>query len=186
MFSQEQIDKLGNAIVYLSDNINKISKTKLLKLIYILDEISIKKSGIPFFNLNYKVWKFGPVSSELFVEFSSSPSFLKSFFERKNDLDGHSYIVSLKKFEDDEFTENEIKLLEFVTNHFKGSTTEDLISYTHRENSPWYNAAKNNSVLEDLTKENINTTDFEVNMKELVEYDSRKTSIYENYLETCN
>jgi hypothetical protein len=56
-----QIDKVGNSIIYLSEKIGELSKTKDLKLISILDELSIKKSGIPFFNLKYKVWKFSPV-----------------------------------------------------------------------------------------------------------------------------
>ena len=61
-FSSEQLEKIGNTVVYLADRIENLSKTKLLKLLYILDEISIKKSGIPMLNLKYKVWKFGPVS----------------------------------------------------------------------------------------------------------------------------
>ena len=68
--SKSQIDKIGNTMVYLSKNIKRLSKTKLLKLLYILDEISIKSSGIPFLNLQYKVWKYGPVSAELFIDLS--------------------------------------------------------------------------------------------------------------------
>ena len=54
-FDKEQLSKIGNALIYLSSNINRLPKTKALKLIYILDELSIKQSGIPFFNLQYKV-----------------------------------------------------------------------------------------------------------------------------------
>jgi len=92
MYTREQIEKIGNSIVYLSSKIDKISKTKLLKLLYVLDEISIKRSGIPFLNLKYKVWKFGPVADDLFVEFSSSPSMLKDFINRESTAEGHNYI----------------------------------------------------------------------------------------------
>lgn len=54
--SEEQIDKIGNSIIYFSQKIEDLSKTKVLKLLYILEELSIKKSGIPFFNLKYKLW----------------------------------------------------------------------------------------------------------------------------------
>ena len=54
------MQKIGNALVYLSSHISDLSKTKLLKLVYLLDEVSIRKSGVPIFNLTYKVWKFGP------------------------------------------------------------------------------------------------------------------------------
>lgn len=53
--SEEQIDKIGNSIIYFLQKIEDLSKTKVLKLLYILDELSIKKSGIPFFNLKYKL-----------------------------------------------------------------------------------------------------------------------------------
>ncbi len=71
--------KIGNTIIYFSQHIDQLSKTKLLKLLYILDEISISRSGIPVLNLKFKAWKFGPVSEDLFIELSSELSFLKDF-----------------------------------------------------------------------------------------------------------
>ena len=185
MYRREQIDKIGNSVVFLASKIEKISKTKLLKLLYILDEFAIKKSGIPFLNLEYKVWKFGPVASDIFVELSSAPSILKDYIIRNNTVDGHNYISPKKEFNDDEFTQNELDLLEFVVNEFKDYSTDDLISYTHRKSSPWYNSAIKNSVYELLETEQMSTTDFKVNMKELIDYDERKKMIYEDYIENC-
>src|SRR5690554_525756 len=83
--SGSQIDKVGNALIYLSQKIKPLSKTKALKLIYILDELSIKKSGIPFFNLKYKVWKFGPVSEEIFIDLSSEMNMFSEYLNKVND-----------------------------------------------------------------------------------------------------
>ncbi len=185
MYRKEQVDKIGNAIVYLVSNIQDISKTKLLKLLYILDEISIKKSGIPFLNLEYKVWKFGPVASDIFVELSSAPSMLKDFIERKATGDGHIVIRAKKDFCDDEFTDNELDILDFVVEKFKNSTANELISITHRKSSPWYNAAVRNSVFDLLENEQISSTDIKVDMRELISYDERKLKLYEDYLEYC-
>ena len=113
MYTKGQIDKIGNTIVFLTSKIQKISKTKLLKLLYILDEISIKKSGIPFLNLEYKVWKFGPIASDIFVELSSVPSILKDYIVRETTENGHNFISPKKDFIDDEFTQNELDLLDF-------------------------------------------------------------------------
>ena len=44
-FTNEQLEKIGHTVVYLAERIPELSKTKLLKLLYILDEISIKKSA---------------------------------------------------------------------------------------------------------------------------------------------
>lgn len=183
MYTSEQIDKIGNTVVFFASQIKGISKTKLLKLLYILDEISIKKSGMPFLNLEYKVWKFGPVANDIFVELSSAPSILKNYINRETSKDGHNFISSKQAFNDDEFSQNELDLLDFMLKKFKDATIDDLISYTHRKASPWYNAAVENLVYELLETAQISTTEFKVNMKELVEHDERKKAIYEDYLE---
>jgi uncharacterized phage-associated protein len=107
-FSKEQLDKIGNTIIYLSKQIPLLSKTKLLKLLYILDELSVKQSGIPFLNLKYKVWKFGPVSEEIFVDLSSETTLLKKFIRRSYTSDEQCIIIPIIDFNDDEFSDNDI------------------------------------------------------------------------------
>jgi uncharacterized phage-associated protein len=180
-FTDDQLSKIGNTIIYLSEKIPHLSKTKVLKLLYILDELSIKKSGIPFLNLQYKVWKFGPVSEELFIDLSSETALLKDFISRSNDVD--SFIIPVSTFDDGEFSDNDIDLMDFVIESFGSKSAKDLISYTHRINSPWYNAAKENSVLELLEAEKINNTEFIIDLAKLVEHDTRKKEIYNQYTE---
>lgn len=183
MYTKDKIDKIGNTVIFLASNLKNASKTKLIKLLYILDELSIKKSGIPFLNLKYSVWKFGPVPVNLYVEFSSDPSLLKEYIERKNTEDGHDYIYPKKEFLDDEFSLNELELLDYVVEKFKNYTTNDLIAYTHKINSPWYNAAQKNGVLESLENGSENTTDIVIDMSELVGYDERKLALYKEFVE---
>jgi uncharacterized phage-associated protein len=180
-FNSDQLEKIGNTVVYLADRIPQLSKTKLLKLLYILDEISIKKSGIPILNLKYKVWKFGPVSEELFIDLSSETTLLEKFINR--DSEG-SYIVSKIDFNEDEFSENDIELMNFVIDKYGSKTAKELISYTHRINSPWYNTAKENSVLELLENEIINNTEFLIDMGMIISHDERKLEIYSEYIES--
>lgn len=180
--SENQIDKVGNAIIYFSNNIVDLSKTKALKLIYILDELAIKKSGIPFFNLKYKVWKFGPVSEELFIDLSSEISLLKKYIEKTSD-EGITLIKPIQEFNDDEFSDNDIELLNYVIQEFGEKTAKDLISFTHRKNSPWHITAKEFAVLEMLEKEEINNTEILVDMRSLINHDERKLNIYEEFLD---
>lgn len=180
--SDNQIDKVGNAIIYLSGKIGELSKTKALKLIYILDELSIKKSGIPFFNLKYKVWKFGPVSEEIFVDLSSEISLFKNYVERTS-IGGVTVIKPIVAFNDDEFSDNDIDLLDFVAEKFGDKSAKDLIYYTHRKNSPWYNTAKDNSVLDLLEQELINNTELLIDMGSLINHDERKKVVYMDFLE---
>ena len=181
-FNQNQLEKIGNTVVYLSQNIPNLSKTKLLKLLYILDEISIKKSGLPFLNLKYKVWKFGPVSEELFIDLSSETKLLEDYIEKNND-DGVNYIRPVVDFNDDEFSDNDIDLMDSIIDKFGNKSAKELIAYTHRVNSPWYNTAKDNDVLELLESETINNTEYLIDMSQLIAHDDRKSGIYSDYIE---
>lgn len=181
--SDNQIDKVGNTIINLSNKIPDLSKTKTLKLIYILDELSIKKSGIPYFNLKYKVWKFGPVSEEIFIDLSSETTLLKNFIERSSE-EGTTIIKPISEFNDDEFSDNDIDLLDFVIEKFGNETTKSLVSYTHRKTSPWHNTAVENSVLELLENEEINNTELLIDMGSLVNHDERKKMIYNEFQES--
>ncbi len=182
-YNHDQIEKIGYTIVYLAEKIEYLSKTKLLKLLYILDEISIKKSGIPLLNLKYKVWKFGPVSEELFVELSSEITLLDKFISVDSDKK-ESYIVSKITFCEDEFSENEIELMDYVVEKYGNRTAKELVGYTHRVNSPWFNTAKENSVLELLENESINNTEYLIDMSMIIAHDERKLKIYSDYIES--
>ena len=182
-FSDDQLEKIGNTVIYLSEHISQLSKTKLLKLLYILDEISIKKCGLPFLNLKYKVWKFGPVSEELFIDLSSETKLLDKFIFKNSD-EGISHIVPKIQFSDSEFSDNDIELMDFVIAKYGSLSAKELISYTHRVNSPWYNTAKQYSVLELLENEAINNTELLIDMSQLIIHDKRKMEIYQDYIET--
>lgn len=180
--SDTQIDKVGNAIIYLANEIPNLSKTKALKLIYILDELSIKRSGIPYFNLKYKVWKFGPVSEEIFIDLSSETTLLKKYIERSSE-EGTTVINPISGFNDDEFSDNDIDLLDFVIKKFGNETAKSLVSYTHRKTSPWHNTALENSVLGLLEREEINNTELLIDMASLINHDERKKMIYNEFQE---
>ena len=181
IFAKEQVDKLGNAIRFLTEA-GPLSKTKLLKLIYLLEEISVKKHGIPFFNFRFDTWKFGPVIPDIFIEFSTSPSILKGYIDRVSEHDNCN-IKGIGEFSDDEFSQNDLNILSYVNEFYKDKDTTELINLTHRENSPWYIAATRNNVYELLNSELINKTDFPVDILSLVNHDPIKKSIYMDYLE---
>lgn len=180
--SESQIDKVGNALIYLAHKIPHLSKTKALKLIYILDEMSIKKSGVPYFNLIYKVWKFGPVSEEIFIDLSSEVSLLKKYISKQSDGES-TQIQPLIAFCDDEFSDNDMELLDYVIDKFSNKTAKELVSHTHRPNSPWYITAYENKVLDLLNAELTNNTEFLVDMTHLIKHDDRKMEVYHSYTE---
>ncbi len=174
-----QMQKIGNALVYLSSHISDLSKTKVLKLVYLLDEVSIRKSGVPIFNLTYKVWKFGPVSEDLYIDLSDDLRLVKDFLK----FDGATQSFKpASEFCDDEFSDNEIKLMDFVIEKYGTKSAADLVSVTHHEFSPWYNTAKEHNVLEPLEQELINHTDLIIDMKQLIAHDALKLALYNDYI----
>lgn len=180
ILSNEQIDKVGNAIIYLSNSsIGAMSKTKILKLLYILDEISIKKSGIPFFNLPYKVWKFGPVAEDIFVDLTTDLSKLKAYITRDKD----NNFIPTASFNDDEFSNNDIRLMDWVINQYGKLSAKELVVVTHRENAPWHIAAVENNILELLNSEVISNTEILIDFSTLISHDEIKKLIYKDYLE---
>lgn len=179
-YSKDQKAKIGNTLVYLARNVRNPYKTKILKLLYILDEISIKNSGIPFLNLDYKVWKFGPIEENIYVDLTSEPSLFKDYIERNVNEEGHTYISAIVDFMDDEFTDNDIELLDKVIEQFGNRTAKQLVDYTHRENAPWHNAAKK-GLLKLFNSDLLNKTNEDVDLSQLIQHDARKMSIYSDY-----
>ncbi len=175
--SESQIDKLGNTLIYLIENLSDVSKTKLLKLVYILDEVSIRKSGIPFLNLGYKVWQFGPVSEELFIELSDPPILLSNYIEKNGD----GNFSAVQQFNDDEFSDNDIELLDEVIEKFGSRTATELVDYTHRKNTPWYITAEKTGVLPLLENRQVTNTEILVEMETLVASDEKKSELYKDF-----
>ena len=177
-YTDAQLNKIGNTAIYLCEKIGKLSKTKFLKLIYILDEISVSSTGIPFFNLKYKVWKFGPVAEPIFIDLSSEMSLLTPYISNKDGC-----ISPKKKFNDDEFSDNDINLLDEVIERFGNQSAKQLVTYTHNEDSLWNKTAKEHKVLALLENEMINSTNLYLNLADLVANDPHKKAIYEDYIE---
>ena len=181
IYTKEQIDKLGNALIYFCKKLQpftEVSKTHLLKLVFILEEMSVKKFGIPFFNLRFDVWKLGPVSKELFVELTEQPALLAEYISKKQIDENKFIIVPLKDFSDDEFSDNEMDLLEHVSERFKLCTAKELINFTHRKESPWYIAAQKHGLVEILEAGKRNTTDIEIDLADLIRDDHNKLALF--------
>ena len=181
-YSHDQIDKLGNALIYLIDKMGCLPKTSLLKLVYIIEEKSIENRSIPFFNLDFEVWKFGPVCQNLYVEFTEEPTILKDYIKKRNTRNGFVF-DSVNNFNDDEFSDSDISLMDEIINDFSRLNSKELVDYTHRENTLWYNTAKENGVLELLLSEELPTTNIKIDFTELIKNDSQKLAFYNEHKE---
>jgi uncharacterized phage-associated protein len=185
-YSSQEIDKIGNTLIYLCENINGLTKTQGLKYLYLLDEFSIKKFGIPFLGLNYEVWKFGPVAQEIFADLSGDkPSMLKDFIDIEiewNQQYQYVFLKPKKKFTDDEFTENDMYILTLVVKSFKDLNASKLSNLTHEKNSLWYNVAKENHLLTPFAENRKSASNYLIDFS--VVLDENKKEIYHTYLKS--
>lgn len=88
-----------------------------------------------------------------------------------------------KEFSDDEFNDNEVKLLEEISRRFLYCTAKELIDFTHRSDSIWYRTALKNGVLDLLESGQMKTTNIEIPLREVIEDEEEKLARYRNHKE---
>ncbi|MBO9566049.1 MAG: SocA family protein [Niastella sp.] len=160
-FTKDQIDKIGNSIIYLSQTLSDLNKTKILKLLFLLEEASIKKYGTPFFNIDFQLWKHGPVAKDIYIDLcEESPNLLDEYIKR--DTQNASNFVAKRSFSDDQFSDNDIEIMDKVVAFAKQKNATYLVNHTHDHNSLWRKSAIKHGILELLEKELVNSTDLEI------------------------
>lgn len=171
---------IGNLIVLLSEKCRPLYHTKLLKLLYLLDEESTKRTGSPVTWLSYNVWQFGPVSEDVY--FSKLEGFNKfSEFVRFEHISDGKYIIRpVVKFDDSEFSDLDLQIIEDVVKKFGKLNTKQLIEITHAKDSLWEKTKRASGIqFSELNKTSPVTLDF----SDLLDNDGFKKTVYYNTLE---
>lgn len=164
-FSESTKQKLGNAIIYIAHHTSSLSKTKLLKLLYLMEERMALKYHVPFIGIPFEVWQAGPVAKDVFIDLSDGPYLLKSFV--KTDFkDGGTFIEAVADFDDSEFSECEIEMMDEILAKYGNMTASDLVAETHKEGTLWYRVAARTGLLEAFNKHECNNSDWQIDFAE--------------------
>lgn len=180
-FSPDQVEKLGNTIRFLTMD-QSLTKTKVLKLLYFLEEESIRKYGIPFFNIPFEAWQFGPVSRPVYTSFDdifNEFARTSSATTQKGDI---VLVNGIGEFSDDEFSDNDIDLMEEIMQNYSDLPSDVLVEITHRKGSPWYNTANENGLLDAFLEKSKTSSDVVINFDSVIDYPILKER-YSDYLE---
>lgn len=164
-FSESTKQKLGNAIVYIAQHTSNLSKTKLLKLLYLMEERMVLKYHVPFIGIPFEVWQAGPVAKDVFVDLSDGPFLLKGFVTTEF-RDGGTFIKAVTDFDDSEFSECEITMMDDVLNKYGSMTASELVLETHKKGTLWYRIAARYGLLDAFNKHECNNSDFQINFAE--------------------
>ena len=160
MFRRINNDKISNILNYFASQIDYLSMTKTLKLLYILDETSIKETGTPVTWLDYKVWENGPVAIDVYNEIKHQEVFcyqgkelslLHSIqLEKKFNTDRNSEEVFLKPngdFDNTIFNRYELNLLETIVFKYGNWNATELINFLHEEGSLWHKMVSEHNLI---------------------------------------
>ena len=161
MYSKETIEKLGNSMIYMSMKVPELSKTKLLKLIYLLEETSVKKNNLPFFGIPFEVWQAGPVAKDIFIDLDSTPSLFAKFITLSKNNDS-TYISAKSTFNDDEFSDYDLEVMNYVIEKYGNKTAKQLVQLLHKEDSAWYKEAKENGLIDAFKNKITNSSNKEI------------------------
>ena len=148
-------------MIYISMKVPELSKTKLLKLIYLLEETSVKKNNLPFFGIPFEVWQAGPVAKDVFIDLDSNP-FLFAKFITISKNNNSTYISAKSGFNDDEFSDNDIEVMDYVIEKYGNKTAKQLVSLLHKEGSAWYKEAKESGLIDAFKKKITNSSNKEI------------------------
>lgn len=179
-YSRSDIEKIGNAIIFLAERIPGLSKTKLLKLLYLLEESFMKKYQLPFLNLEFEVWQAGPVAIDIFIDLSDELLLLKDYITIEK-TDDATYIKPTIGFTDDEFSDNEIDMLNLIVEHFGALTATELVKRTHQKNSNWYTIAKSKRLLDLFENRLTNSSDEKIDLTWYLDEKGKDTFIEQDH-----
>lgn len=172
-FSSETKEKIGNAMIYIAKHTNMLSKTKLIKLLYIMEEKMVELHHTPFLAIPYEIWHLGPVQKDLFADLSDQLFLMRNYLEPYN-IDSNKFFKARKEFSDDEFSQQEMTIMDEVLAEFGSHSAAQLVSYLHREDSLWYKTAQRNGALEWFNKGLCNSTDIKIDFGELIDLEHRE------------
>lgn len=165
MIIDKKREKLLNAIIYFVDHTKYCQKTKLFKLLYLLDFEHFKETGKSVTGLDYYAWPMGPVPKELFIELNSpQDDLVEKIHLEKDELDNSLYISSVAEFNEKLFSKREMRLINKISIENELKYSKEMVRLTHDDNGPWdltYNkmSAKNAKIEYDLILNDLNVED---------------------------
>jgi uncharacterized phage-associated protein len=135
----------------------------VLKLLFLMEERMVQQYHVPFLGIPFSTWRMGPVSVDVFEELSDGPVLLADFIALE--FNGQRIRVTPKKaFCDEEFSDNEIRMMEDVMAQYGDMNSEELIAETHKEGSLWRQTAEEAGLLNDFEMKRANSSNVVIDM----------------------
>jgi len=188
-------EKAFNALVYFAERIKLLYLTKAIKLLYMADEQAIKETGVPITWLDYKAWKFGPVPEDIYnkvkqvdnlqkLENGDGTIYSLKILDSPADLPEGLVLNPVKPFNDDEFSDYEIGVLQAVVDKYGKLTSEQLVGMLHQEGTLWHKVVQANNLQQQFELKS-NRSDYVIEFTNLLDTDYKKAAFevaYQSHL----
>ena len=170
--------KVGALVAYLSFLMPNIQLRKLLKMVYLIDEESVRRRAIPLTWLDYYAWKKGPVAPEVydlkkgaFSDFVSCKEINDKW--RVSSVKTAEYLI---KKDMSVFSEWECSLIDEVYRKYGEKDADELTDETHQENSLWSQVVKENCLDFSVSPK----SDYKIDLNRLNDSDEAAQLAYED------
>ena len=136
-FKEYDLEKFKNMILYLAKLLDGTLKTKLNKLLWYCDFLHFKETSVSITGTRYVPLPYGPVPDnyELIITTMLREGLLEKneiSFDTKGDIVGEQF-TTLVEPQESIFSEQEIKVMNFVADKFREYTSTRITDMSHQE-----------------------------------------------------
>ncbi len=131
-FSEIHKERIGQLINYIALKQKHLYCTRLIKMLYIIDEKAMSKLGMPITWMKYYVFEMGPVPKNLWFSIKDDNKIFGEYFDVIEE--GAYYkINAIDQPNMAEFSKREISIIDSVIEEYGGAPVDSLIEYLHRK-----------------------------------------------------
>lgn len=136
-FKEYDLEKLKNMILYLVKRLGSVLETKLNKLLWYCDFLNFKETSVSITGTQYIRFPYGPVPDnyERIIGIMQPELLDKDEipFNTKEGLVLGKQFTALVEPDESIFSEQEIKVMNFIADTFRNDTSTSIINKSHQE-----------------------------------------------------
>jgi len=151
-YKEFDLAKTMNMILYVTQSLDGVFKTKINKLLWYMDFLHFKKFSVSISGSSYVHLPYGPIPDDydLIIGVMMNEKFLeKEEVAFGKEIVGEN-LKALSAYDSNYFNDSELKVMDFVIEHFKNFTCRQISEYSHKE-KPYKNTDDNEKISYELS-----------------------------------
>lgn len=133
-YTYQSLSKLKNVMLFFIEKVGNVFQTMMNKLLFYADFLCFKEFGHGMTGLAYYANYFGPVPQHYDKVFSLTEDINEDVISCGNGNEGH-ILTSDMSYDENEFTEQELSILNKVADRFASCTPSQISEISHQEDA---------------------------------------------------